>query len=90
MVIVEIPAARIEKYREESPHTGEATDVQLAESLGGEIGPRALKRVGLHRTVRWFAESVALPQRPPEVQVRPPNFSYDGMKAWIPTRQSFI
>jgi len=40
--------------------------------------------------VRWFVESVALPQRPPEVEVRPPDFSHDGMKAWIPTRQSFV
>jgi hypothetical protein len=90
MVIVEIPAVRIERYREQSPNTGEATDAQLAENLGGEIGPRALTRVGLHNPVRWFVESVALPQRPPEVEVRPPDFSYDGMKAWIPTRQSFV
>jgi hypothetical protein len=90
MVIVEIPAARIERYREQSPYTGEATDAQVAETLGSEIGPRALTGVGLHRPGRWFVESVALPQRPPEVEVRPPDFSYDGMKAWIPTRQSFV
>jgi hypothetical protein len=90
MVVVEIPAARIERYREQSPNRSEATDAQLAENLGGEIGPRALTRIGLHSPVRWFVESVALPQRPPEVEVRPPDFSYDGMKAWIPTRQSFV
>ena len=90
MVLVEIPAGRIERYREQSPYTGEATDAQLAENLGSEIGPHALTRVGLHSAVRWFVESVALPQRPPEMEVRPPDFSYDGMKAWIPTRQSFV
>jgi len=74
MVIVEIPAARIERYREQSPYTGEATDAQLAENLGGEIGPRALTRVGLHNPVRWFVESVALPQRPPEGGSTPAGF----------------
>jgi hypothetical protein len=90
MAIVEVPGARIERYREQSPYAGEATDEQLAEYLAGEIGPHALARAGLHRPVRWFLESVALPQRPPEVEARPPDFSYDGMKAWIPTRQSFV
>jgi hypothetical protein len=90
MVIVEVPGARIERYREQSRYAGEATDEQLAEYLAGEIGPHALTRAGLHRPGRWFVESVALPQRPPEVEVRPSDFRYDGMKAWIPTRQSFV
>ena len=88
--IVQVPCARIERYRVQSPHAGEATAEQLAEYLAGEIGPRALARATLHRPVRWFVESVALPQRPPEVEARPSDFSYDGMKAWIPTRQSFV
>ena len=88
--IVEVSAARIQMYREQSPYAGEATDEQLAEYLAGEIGPHALARVGFHRPARWFVESVALPQRPPVVEARPSDFSYDGMKAWIPTRQSFV
>jgi hypothetical protein len=90
MVIVEVPRARIERYREQSPYAGEATDEQLAEYLAGEIGPQALAGAGLHRPGRWSVEPVALPQRPPEVEARPPDFSHDGMKAWIPTRQSFV
>ena len=90
MVIVEIPAARIERYREQSSYTNEVTDEQLAENLAGEIGPHALTMAGLHRPGRWSVESVALPQRPPEVEVRPSDFRYDCMKAWIPTRQSFV
>jgi hypothetical protein len=88
--IVEVPGTRIESYREQSPYAGEATDEQLAEYLAGEIGPHALARTGLDRPARWCIESVALPQRPPVVEARPPDFSYDGMKAWIPTRQSFV
>jgi len=91
MVIVEVPGTRIERYREQSPYSAEATDAQLAENLASEIGPPALARAGLHRPpVRWFVESVALPERPPGVEARPSDFSYDGMKAWIPTRQSFV
>jgi hypothetical protein len=90
MVIVEVPGARIERYREQSSYTNEATDEQLAENLASEIGPQAVTMAGLHRPGRWSVECVALPQRPPEVQVRPSDFSYDGMKAWIPTRQSFV
>src|SRR6201998_451043 len=90
MAIVEVPRARIERYREQSPYAGEATDEQLAEYLAGEIGPHALARTGLDRPARWWVESVALPQRPPVVETRPSDFSYDGMKAWIPTRQSFV
>ena len=91
MVIVEVPGAKIERYREQSPYTVEATDAQLAENLASEIGPPALAGTGIHRSpVRWVVESVALPQRPPQVQVRPSDFTYDGMKAWIPTRQSFV
>jgi hypothetical protein len=88
--IVEVPGARIERYREQSPYAGEATDEQLAEYLAAEIGPHALARTGLYRPVRWLVESVALPQRPPGVEARPSDCSYDGMKAWIPTRQSFV
>jgi hypothetical protein len=90
MVIVEVPRARIEKYREQSPYATETTDEQLAEYLAGEIGPQALASAGLHRPECWVVESVALPRRPPEVGVRPSDFSSDGMKAWIPTRQSFV
>ena len=88
--IVEVPGARIEKYREQSPYASEAFDEQLAENLASEIGPHALARAGLHRPGRWFVESVALPQRPPGVDARPSDFSYDGMKVWTPTRQSFV
>ena len=88
--IVEVPAARIRSYREQSPYAAEATDEEIAEHLAGAIGPHALARTGLHRPVRWFIECVALPQRPPGVEARPSDFSYDGMKAWIPTRQSFV
>jgi hypothetical protein len=88
--IVEVPRARIERYREQSPNAGKTTDEQLAEYVAGEIVPHVLARAGLHRPVRWFVESVALPQRPPVVEARPSDFSYDGMKAWIPTRQSFV
>jgi hypothetical protein len=42
--IVEAPGARIERYREQSPYAGEATDEQLAEYLAVEIGPHALAR----------------------------------------------
>jgi hypothetical protein len=90
MVIVEVPGLRIERHREQSPDTGKATDAQLAENLANEIAPHALATVGLHRPVRWFVEAVALPQRPPGVEARPSDFAYDGMKAWIPTRQSFV
>ena len=90
MVIVEVPGLRIERHREQSPYTGKATDAQLAENLASEIGPHALATAGLHRPVRWFVEAVALPQRPPGVEARPSDFAYDGMKAWIPTRQSFV
>ena len=90
MVIVEVPVARIERYREQSSYTNDATDKQLAENLAGEIGPNALKMAGFHRAGRWSVECVVLPQRPPEVEVRPSDFCYDGMKAWIPTRQSFV
>ena len=88
-MIVEVPGSRIERYREQSPYAGEATDEQLAEYLAGATGPHALARAGLHRPRRWFVESVALPRRPPEVGARSSDFSYDGMRAWIPTRQSF-
>jgi hypothetical protein len=88
--IVEVPAARIERCREQTPYSAEATDEELAEYLAGALGPQALARTGLHRPVRWLVECVALPQRPPEVEARPSDFSYDGMKAWIPTRQSFV
>jgi hypothetical protein len=88
--IVEVPGARIERYREQWPPAAEATDEELAEYLAGAIGPQALARAGLHRPVRWFVECVALPQHPPGVEARPSDFSYDGMKAWIPTRQSFV
>ena len=90
VVIVEVPGPRIERYREESPYTGEATDEQLAEYLAGALGPHTSARAGLHRPRRWFVESVALPQRPPEAEARSSDFSYDGMKAWVPTRQSFV
>jgi hypothetical protein len=90
MVIVEVPCARIERYREQSPYAIASTDEQLAEQLAGEIGPQALASTGLHRPERWAVEPVALPRRPPEVEVRPSDFSCDGMKAWIPTRQSFV
>jgi hypothetical protein len=90
MVIVEVPAATIERYREQSSYTNEGTDEQLAENMAGEIAPHALTMAGLQRPGRWSVECVALPQRPPEVEVRPSDFHYDGMKAWIPTRQSFV
>jgi hypothetical protein len=90
MVIVEVPAATIERYRKQSSYTNEATDEQLAENLAGEIGPHALTMAGLYHPGHWSVECVALPQRPPEVEVRPSDFRYDGMKAWIPTRQSFV
>ena len=73
----------IERYREQSLYTNEATDEQLAENLAGEIAPQALTMAGLHRPARWSVECVALPQRSPEVEVRPSDFRYDGMKAWI-------
>jgi hypothetical protein len=88
--IVEVPGTRIERYREQSPYAGEATDEQLAEYLAGEIGPHALARAGFHRSGRWCIDSVALPQRSQEIEARQSDFSYDGMKAWIPTRQSFV
>jgi hypothetical protein len=88
--IVEVPGARIEKYRDQSPYADEATDEQLAEYLAGEIGPHALARGGLHRSGRWCIDSVALPQRPQWIEARRSDFSYDNMKAWLPTRQSFV
>ena len=88
--IVEVSGARIERYRKQSPFAGEANDEQLVEYLASEIGPQALARAGLYHPARWFVESVALPQRPPVVDARPSDFSYEGMKAWIPTRQSFV
>ena len=35
-VIVEVPGARIKRYRDQSPYAVEATDQQLAEYLAGE------------------------------------------------------
>jgi len=90
LMLIEVPGLRIERHREQSPYKGEATDAQLAENLASEIGPHALATAGLHRPARWFVEAVALPQRPPGVEARPSDFAYDGMKAWIPTRQSFV
>jgi hypothetical protein len=69
MLIVEVPGLRIERHREQSPYTGEATDAQLAENLASEIGPHALATAGLHRPARWFVEAVALPQRPSGVSL---------------------
>jgi hypothetical protein len=88
--IVEVPGARIERYREQSPYAGEATDEQLAEYLAGEIGPHVLARAGFHRSGPWCIDSVALPQRPQEIEARQSDFSYDSMRAWLPTRQSFV
>jgi hypothetical protein len=88
--IVEVPSARIKRYRDQSPYPDEATDKELAEYLAGEIGPHALARAGLHRSGRWCIDSVALPQRPRWIEARQSDFSYDGMKAWLPTRQSFV
>jgi hypothetical protein len=63
--IVEVPGTRIERYREQSPYAGEATNEQLAEYLAGEIGPHALARAGLHRSGRWcgWADSRAFGAR---------------------------
>jgi hypothetical protein len=36
------------------------------------------------------AERAGRPQRPQWIEVRQSDFSYDRMKAWIPTRQSFV
>lgn len=90
MAIVEVPGARIKKYREQSPDTGEATDEQLAEYLAGEIGPHPLARAGFRRSGRWCIDSVALPQHPRWIEARQPDFSYDSLRAWLPTRQSFV
>ena len=89
-VIVEVPSARIERYRKQSPYAGEATDEQLAEYLAGEIGPHVLARTGFHRSGRWCIDSIALPKRPQWIEARQSDFSYDSMKAWLPTRQSFV
>jgi hypothetical protein len=35
-MIVEVPGARIKRYRDQSPYAGEATDEQLAEYLGAK------------------------------------------------------
>jgi hypothetical protein len=46
---------------------------------------------GLIRTdPGWCIDSVALPQRPQWIEARQSDFSYDGMKAWLPTRQSLV
>ncbi|MBV8143159.1 MAG: hypothetical protein JO279_02105 [Verrucomicrobia bacterium] len=88
-VIVEVPGTRIERYRKQSPYAGEASDEQLAEYLAGEIGPHALARAGF-RSGRWCIDSVALPQHPKLIEARQSDLSYDSMKAWLPTRQSFV
>jgi hypothetical protein len=84
------PAREIKKYREQSPYTGEATDEQLAEYLAGEIGPHPLARAGFRRSGRWCIDSVALPQHPRWIEARQPDFSDDSLRAWLPTRQSFV
>jgi hypothetical protein len=89
-MIVELPGARIKRYRDQSPYVAEATDEQLAEYLAGEIAPHALARAGFHQSGRWCIDSVALPQRPRSIEARQSDFSYDSLQAWRPTRQSFV
>jgi len=88
--IVEVPGARIERYREQLPYPGEATGEQLAQYLAGGIAPHALARSGFHRSGRWCIDSVALPERPHWIESRQSDFSYDSLRAWLPTRQSFV
>jgi hypothetical protein len=88
--IIEVPGARIERCREQSLYAADATDEQLAEYLAGEIGRQALAKDEILLHERWVLESIALPERPPEVDARPSDFNHDGMKAWTPTRQSFV
>ena len=79
-----------QKVSDQSPYTGEATDEPLAKYLAGEIGLHALARAGLRRSGRCCIDSVALPQRPRWIEARQPDLGYDSLRAWLPTRQSFV
>src|SRR5215510_11786587 len=46
MLIVEVPGLRIERHREQSPYTSEASDAQLAENLASESVRTRWRRPG--------------------------------------------
>jgi Phage integrase family len=83
-VFVELPRARIERYRKESPKIGTDTaDERLAEDLADDIAPHALLRISDPPPRPWRVDEVALSRRPSEIEGRQPDLSFESMKAWI-------
>jgi len=83
-VFVEVPRARIERYRKESPKIGADTaDERLAEDLAGDVAPYALSRIPDPPPGPWRVDKVALSGYPSEIERRQHDLSFDSMKAWF-------
>src|SRR5260221_212263 len=83
-VFVEVPRARIERYRKESPKiAADTADERLSEDLAGDVAPYALGRIPDPPPGPWRVDKVALSGYPSEIEGRQHDLSFDSMKAWF-------
>jgi integrase len=86
-VFVEVPRARIERYRKESPKiAADAAEERLAEDLASDFAQLALAKISDPPVRLWRIDKMALSGRPLEIDERQPDLSFDSMKAWIVLR----
>jgi hypothetical protein len=79
-VVVRVPRARIEKFRQEKDHA-HANDDAVAKALAEPLANYAFT----HRTIfssYKLAHSFS-PTPPPDIEGKSPNVSQAGLKAWV-------